>query len=78
MLWQLGWYKWPDGSLEMAAMGNSTGTGSLLDAGDVRCDLVIMDGIGKWLDMSRECRDMQDICNDMDMTADTTIHVENI
>ena len=57
MLWQLGWYKWPDGSLEMAAMGNS---------------------IGKWLDMSRECRDMQDICNDMDMTADTTIHVENI
>ena len=62
----------------MAAMGNSTDTGSLLDAGDVRCDLVIMDGIGKWLDMSRECRDMQDICNDMDMTADTTIHVENI
>ena len=78
MLWQLGSYKWPDGSLEMAAMGNSTGTGSKLDAGKVRCDVVVMDGVGNWLDMSTEHRDMQEICNGMDMTANTTIHVENI
>ena len=27
MLWQLEWYKWPDKSLQMIAMSNSTGTG---------------------------------------------------
>ena len=35
-------------------MGNSTGTGTKLDAGDVRCDVVVI--IGNWLDMSREHR----------------------
>ena len=39
---------------EMAAMGNSTDTGTKLDAGDVRCDVVVI--IGNWLDMSREHR----------------------
>ena len=38
MLWQLGWYKWLDGSFEMAAMSNSTGTGSL-NVGCWRCEM---------------------------------------
>ena len=79
MLWKRGWYKWPDGRLEMAAMGNSTGTGSKSDAGYVRCNVVVVtDGLGSWLDTLREHRDVSEICNSMDTIADMMVCVENI
>ena len=82
MLWKRGWYKWPDGRLEMAAMGNSTGTGSKSDAGYVRCNVVVVtDGLGSWLDTLREhiYQNVSEICsNSMDTIAGMMVCVENI
>ena len=58
-------------------MGNSTGTGTKLNAGDARCKIVVTDGLGSWLDTLREHRDVREICNSMDIIADMMVHVEN-
>ena len=62
--------------------GNSTGTGSKLDAGDMRCNVVVVtDGLGSWLDTLREhiYQNVSEICsNSMDTIAGMMVCVENI
>ena len=57
---------------KMAAMDDGGGTGTKLDAGDVRRDRVGPDGHANWLDASSGHMDVPDIHNGMNMTADMT------
>ena len=57
---------------ETAAMGNGGGTGARSDAGGASCDRVGPDGHASQSDVSSGHRDVPDICNGTDTTADTT------
>ena len=56
---------------ETVAMGDSGGTGARLDAGDARRGGVGPDGHANWSDVSSGHRDVPDIRNGMNTTADT-------
>ena len=57
---------------EMADMGDSGGTGTRSDAGGARHHGAGPDGQANWSDALSGHRDVPDIHNSMNMTADTT------